>query len=94
MVKGYIALDVHKEKIVIGVAKRDGDPILHGKCSTDIRVFMAALRKLLKKYNKDFQYLELDGADHFSSTLFYRHQIALYETMMAYLENDCGPEGL
>lgn len=50
MIKGYIGLDVHKEKIVTGVAKRAGDPLLHGKCSADIRVFMKALRKLLKKY--------------------------------------------
>ena len=51
-------------------------------------------RKLLDKYNKNYEYLELEGADHFSSTLFYRHQIALYETMMRYLEEDCGPGGL
>jgi len=69
--------------------------LIHG--SVDQRVPLdhaTKYRKLLNKYNKDYQYLELDGADHFSSTLFYRHQIALYETMMAYLENDCGPEGL
>ena len=51
MVKGYIGLDVHKVNIVIGVAKRgESDPLNHGKCSSDILVFMKALRKLLKKY--------------------------------------------
>lgn len=51
-------------------------------------------RKLLDKYNKNYKYLELEGADHFSNTLFYRHQIALYESMTDFLRNDCGPGGL
>lgn len=51
-------------------------------------------RKLLDKYNKNHVYLELEGADHFSSTLFFRHQIALFESMIDFLKNDCGPGGL
>jgi dipeptidyl aminopeptidase/acylaminoacyl peptidase len=47
-------------------------------------------RKLLDKYNKNYKYLELKGADHFSNTLFYNHQIELYSAMMDFLENDCG----
>ncbi len=69
--------------------------LIHG--SVDQRVppdHAKKYRKLLDKYNKDYEYLELDGADHFSNTLFYRHQIALYETMIGYLKNDCGPGGL
>jgi len=69
--------------------------LIHG--SVDQRVPLdhaTKYRKLLDKHNKNYEYLELDGADHFSSTLFYRHQIALYETMISYLQNDCGPEGL
>jgi len=69
--------------------------LIHG--SVDQRVPLdhaKKYRKLLDKYGKDYEYLELDGADHFSSTLFYRHQIALYETMIDYLKNDCGPGGL
>lgn len=51
MVKGYIGLDVHKEKIVTGVAEcGDGPATIHGKCSSDIRVFMKSLRKLLKNH--------------------------------------------
>ena len=38
----------------------------------------------------DYQKLILEGADHFSNTLFYRHKIALYETMLNFFENDCG----
>ena len=38
----------------------------------------------------DYQKLILEGADHFSDTLFYHHKIALYETMLDFFENDCG----
>ncbi len=51
-------------------------------------------RKELNKHGKNYKYLQLDGADHFSSTLFYHHQKALYETLLDYLKNDCGPGGL
>jgi hypothetical protein len=50
--------------------------------------------KMLDKNNKSYKYLELEGADHFSNTLFYNHQIDLYESMTDYLQNDCGPDGL
>lgn len=69
--------------------------LIHG--SVDQRVPLdhaTKYRKLLDKYDKNYEYLELDGADHFSSTLFYRHQMALYETMISYLQDDCGPGGL
>jgi len=51
MIKAYIGLDVHKAQTVIGMALRADDPFAHGKCSSDIRVFMMALRKALKKYD-------------------------------------------
>jgi dipeptidyl aminopeptidase/acylaminoacyl peptidase len=51
-------------------------------------------RKLLDKYNKNYKYVELEGADHFSSTLFFDHQIELYESMIDFLENDCGTMSL
>ena len=38
----------------------------------------------------DYQKLILEGADHFSNTLFYHHKISLYETMLDFFENDCG----
>jgi hypothetical protein len=38
--------------------------------------------------------VELEGADHFSSTLFFRHQIELFESMIDFLENDCGTMSL
>ena len=51
-------------------------------------------RKLLDKYNKNYKYLELEGADHFSSTLFYNHQYDLYTSMIEFLNNDCGQMSL
>jgi dipeptidyl aminopeptidase/acylaminoacyl peptidase len=69
--------------------------LIHG--SVDQRVppeHAKKYRKLLDEYNKNYKYLELDGADHFSSTLFFNHQITLYETMIDYLKNDCGQVSL
>lgn len=69
--------------------------LIHG--SVDQRVPPAHVRKYtdeLQKYGKTFKYVELDGADHFSNTLFYDHQIKLYESLIGYLKNDCGPDGL
>jgi len=51
-------------------------------------------RKLLDKYNKNYKYLELKGADHFSNTLFYNHQKELYTALIDFLENDCGQMSL
>ena len=48
----------------------------------------------LEAHNKNFEYVELEGADHFSNTLFYEHQILLYRSLIDYLQNDCGPDGL
>jgi len=68
--------------------------LIHG--DVDQRVPPDHARRYLKKleeYNKNYQYLWLEGADHFSNTLFYQHQIALYETMIDFLANDCGENG-
>ena len=66
--------------------------VIHG--SVDQRVPTKHAKKYVKqldRYNKNYKYVELDGADHFSNTLFYRHQKMLYESMIDYLKNDCGP---
>ncbi|HET6628263.1 MAG TPA: prolyl oligopeptidase family serine peptidase [Woeseiaceae bacterium] len=70
-------------------------PIIHG--SVDQRVPPEHARKYmdaLDRYKKDYQFVELKGADHFSNTLFFRHQLKLYESLIGYLANDCGPGGL
>jgi hypothetical protein len=48
----------------------------------------------LDRLNKPYKFVELEGADHFSNTLFFEHQIKLYESMIDFLANDCGPNGL
>lgn len=69
--------------------------LIHG--DVDQRVPPEHVRRYLdklEKYGKPHKYVELEGADHFSNTLFYRHQIKLYESLISYLRNDCGPGGL
>lgn len=69
--------------------------IIHG--DVDQRVPPAHATKYLREldgHGKDYQYVELEGADHFSNTLFYEHQITLYESLIGYLKNHCGPGGL
>jgi len=50
--------------------------------------------KALKSEGKNFKYVELKNADHFSNTLTYDHKNKLYTNMINYLKNDCGPGGL
>jgi dipeptidyl aminopeptidase/acylaminoacyl peptidase len=69
--------------------------LIHG--SVDQRVPLEHMRRYtdeLDKYKKPYKYVELDGADHFYSTLFYDHQILLYESLKNFLRDDCGPGGL
>jgi dipeptidyl aminopeptidase/acylaminoacyl peptidase len=69
--------------------------LIHG--DVDQRVPPAHVRKYMKELDqagKDYRYVELKGADHFSNTLFYEHQIMLYESLIGYLKDDCGPAGL
>jgi dipeptidyl aminopeptidase/acylaminoacyl peptidase len=40
------------------------------------------------------EYLTLEGADHFYTTLMYNHQEAFFTKMLDFLANDCGPGGL
>jgi dipeptidyl aminopeptidase/acylaminoacyl peptidase len=69
--------------------------IIHG--DVDQRVPPEHARKYLRELDrlgKTYKYVELKGADHFSNTLFYDHQKMLYESLIGYLKNDCGPGGL
>ena len=45
--------------------------------------------RLSREYGKDHKVLWLEGADHFSNTLFYHHKMELYTAMTDYLANDC-----
>jgi dipeptidyl aminopeptidase/acylaminoacyl peptidase len=69
--------------------------IIHG--SIDQRVppeHAKRYTKELDKYGIPYEYLELDGADHFYNTLFYRHKIEFFTKMIDFFKNDCGPGGL
>lgn len=69
--------------------------LIHGSVDQRVRPRQARLYLAqLEKHDKDYKYVELDGADHFYSTLFYHHQLTLYKNLISYLENDCGPGGL
>ncbi|MDJ0910758.1 MAG: prolyl oligopeptidase family serine peptidase [Woeseiaceae bacterium] len=69
--------------------------LVHGDVDQRVPpVHAAKYRRALEEHGKDFEYLELEGADHFSNTLFYHHQLDLYTHMIGYLQNECGPDGL
>ena len=65
--------------------------VIHGSVDSRVlpkqaKVYLDALEEA-GKYHK---YVELDGADHFYVTLWYEHQIELYESIIDFLQNDCG----
>jgi dipeptidyl aminopeptidase/acylaminoacyl peptidase len=65
--------------------------VVHG--SNDQRVPPEHFDKYVAELDRadiDYQKLILEGADHFSNTLFYSHKIALYEKMLDFFKNDCG----
>jgi dipeptidyl aminopeptidase/acylaminoacyl peptidase len=69
--------------------------LIHGSVDQRVRPRQAKLyMKQLEKYHKPYKFVELEGADHFYSTLFYNHQIELYTSIIDFLANDCGPNGL
>ena len=65
--------------------------LIHG--SIDQRVPIRHAKKYVKKLKsnkKNYEYLELKNADHFSNTLFYKHKMEMYPAMIDYLKNECG----
>ena len=52
------------------------------------------MSRALDRAGKDYKYVVLKGADHFSNTLFQDHQELLYTSLIGFLKNDCGPGGL
>ena len=46
--------------------------------------------KAWEKAGSPHNSLLLDGADHFSTTLFFHHKSALYESILEFLADDCG----
>jgi dipeptidyl aminopeptidase/acylaminoacyl peptidase len=92
---GKIWIDVYEKGAVqpVDEVEKVNVPILliHGSVDSRVLPNQARLyRKALDKAGKYYKYVELDGADHFSSTLFYDHQILLFESMIDFLQNECG----
>ncbi len=68
--------------------------LIHGSVDSRVLPKQAAIyRKALEKAGKPYKWVELEGADHFYVTLFYEHQIELYESIIDFLANDCGNMG-
>jgi dipeptidyl aminopeptidase/acylaminoacyl peptidase len=65
--------------------------ILHG--DNDQRVPPEHYYKYVKALEKEeipHKKVLLEGADHFGNTLFYRHKMTLYKSMLEFLADDCG----
>ncbi|AWL12940.1 Acylaminoacyl-peptidase [Saliniradius amylolyticus] len=82
-ISGVSPLDqVEKVNVPIMVVHGDIDqrvPVEHS------RLFVEEL----EEHNKDYKYVELEGADHFSNTLYYNHKKEFYSSMLDWLENKC-----
>ncbi|MCY3606314.1 MAG: prolyl oligopeptidase family serine peptidase [Gammaproteobacteria bacterium] len=64
--------------------------VIHGE--DDERVPVAESRKFvakLKQYDKQHKYIELEGANHFFGTIYYRHFMEMYPAMIDWLDNTC-----
>ena len=65
--------------------------IIHG--TEDERVPIEHSDKLysaLRRNDKDVEYLKLDGANHFFGTIYYRHWMEMFPTLIRFLDEDCG----
>jgi dipeptidyl aminopeptidase/acylaminoacyl peptidase len=67
--------------------------VVHGDIDQRVPVEQSRLFvKKLESLGKPHKYLELEGADHFYNTLYYRHKSAFYPAMIDWLENSCFTE--
>jgi dipeptidyl aminopeptidase/acylaminoacyl peptidase len=65
--------------------------LIHGDVDHRVLLRQADMyRAAMDKANKEYTYLELEGAGHFYNTLFFHHKLELYETIISFLQNDCG----
>lgn len=79
----------HVEKVNVPIL------MVHGSVDQRVQPVQARIYyKELDRLGKPYKFVELDGADHFSNTLFFEHQIELYQSIIDFLANDCGPGGI
>ena len=65
--------------------------VIHGDIDQRVPVKQSRLFvDELEELGKDYKYIELDGADHFSSTLYYHHKTEFYSELLNWLDNKCG----
>ncbi len=65
--------------------------LIHGDLDSRVLPKQANLyRDALDRAGKYYKYVELEGADHYYSTLYYEHQIELYTSIIDFLQNECG----
>lgn len=69
--------------------------MIHPRQDMRVRYFnFTDYKKAFEDAGKEGQFLTIEGANHFSNTLMYRHQQQLYTKLLDFLANDCGPGGL
>jgi dipeptidyl aminopeptidase/acylaminoacyl peptidase len=83
-IKGISPIE-HVEKVNVPILVIHGDidqrvPVEHS------RLFV----EKLQQFNKDYKYVELEGADHFSNTLYYNHKEEFYSELLNWLKTKCG----
>jgi len=81
----------------VDVAEKVNVPLLIVHGSVDQRVPLKHAKRYLDALDAakiKYEYMELEGADHFSNTLTFDHQKKFYTRMLSFLAEDCGPEGL
>ncbi|MBT1062423.1 prolyl oligopeptidase family serine peptidase [Bowmanella sp. Y26] len=82
-IKGVNPLD-QVEKVNVPIL------VIHGSIDQRVPVEHSRLFvEKLKKLGKDYKYIELEGADHFSNTLFYDHKTQFYNALVDWLNTKC-----
>lgn len=65
--------------------------VIHGDMDQRVPIVHSeAFVSELKKHEKDYKYVVLEDADHFSDTLFYNHKKLFYTELINWLDNKCG----
>jgi len=64
--------------------------LVHGDDDQRVRFHHSkVMADLLEEHNKPYKLIVLEGADHYSNTLFYDHKLQLYTNLIDFLKNDC-----
>jgi dipeptidyl aminopeptidase/acylaminoacyl peptidase len=89
--RGTIGINPMKEVSKVNI------PLLmvHGNVDRRVQYYhMQDYQKAFEAAGKTGEFITLEGADHFSTSLMYTHQQQLSTKMLDFLANDCGPGGL